>query len=319
VLSTAAASLLIAGCASTLPVNYLDTYGPRYAGRFASGEAVTDGDRTFLVASFNVKMGEEPHNALKVLRNAGLDQADLLLLQEMDLDATTQIAASLGFDFVYYPAAIHPWSERQFGVAILSPWPIQHDHKIVLPNFVDSRDPAAKVTAAAIVWVKGIPVGVVNAHLQLGLSPEQTEEQAQAIVDCAFSEDCDHPHAPLLPELQYIVLAGDLNTSRDGKMRAADEVLTEAGLRRVPGIGRTYKYLFFGLGKLDHIYVSPTLEVEESGQERGFFATGSDHFPIFARLRFNGETPDPWQGFEPDNSWPERSRQPPPSSCPGAD
>jgi endonuclease/exonuclease/phosphatase family metal-dependent hydrolase len=213
------------------------------------------------------------------------------------------MAASLGFDYVYYPAAIHPWSDRQFGVAILSPWPIQNDSKIVLPVFEDSRDPAAKVSAAAVVWIKGIPVGVVNAHLQLGLSPEQTREQVQVIADCAFSEDCDNPEAPLLPQLDHVVVAGDFNTSQDGKMRAVDGVLTNAGLRRVPGIGRTYKYLFFGLGKLDHIYASPTLEVEDSGQERSFFATGSDHFPIYARLRFNGRRPRPWLGFEPDSSW----------------
>lgn len=297
-----AAAVFAAGCASAPPYNYLDTAGPRYAGSFLAGEASADGEKTFLVASFNVKMGEEPDNALKVLRDAGLDRADLLLLQEMDFEGTVEIAAGLGLNYVYYPAAIHPSSQRLFGVAILSPWPIQDDHKIVLPDFVDSRDPAAKVAAVAVAWVKGIPVGVVNTHLQLGLSPEQVREQMQVIVDCAFSEDCDHPQAPLLPPLQYVVLAGDLNTSQDGKMRAADDVLTGAGLQRVPGIGRTYKYLFFGLGKLDHIYTSPTLEVQDSGQKRGFFATGSDHFPVYARLRFNGEIPQPWQGFEPDDS-----------------
>ena len=293
-------------------MNYLDTTGPRYAGSFRSGEPAADGDRTFLVASFNVKLGEEPENALKILRNAGLDRADLLLLQEMNLASTITIAAGLGFEYVYYPAAIHPASQRLFGVAILSPWPIRHDRKIVLPDFVDSRDPAAKVAMVAVAWVKGIPVGVVNAHLQLGLSPEQVEEQTRVIVDCAFSENCDNPQAPLLPPLQYVVLAGDLNTSQDGKMQAADEVLTEAGLRRVPGIGRTYKYLFFGLGKLDHIYTCPKLEVEDSGEERGFFATGSDHYPVYARLRFNGETPQPWQGFEPDDSRPGGSQRPRP-------
>jgi endonuclease/exonuclease/phosphatase family metal-dependent hydrolase len=305
-LTTAAAALLILGCASTAPLNYLDPSGPRYAGSFSAGEPVSesfsdlaDGNATFLVASFNVKLGEEPQNALKVLRNAGLDQADLVQLQEMDLESTIEIASELGLEYVYYPAAIHPSSDRLFGVAILSPWPIRNDYKICLPDFRDSRDPAAKVAAVAVVWIKGIPVGVVNAHLQLGLTPEQTEEQMRVIVDCAFSDRCSNPEAPLLPDLRYVLLAGDLNTSLDAKMRAADEVLTEAGLQRVPGIGRTYKYLFFGLGKLDHIYVSETLEVEEAGQERGFFATGSDHFPIYARLRFDQAAPLPWQGFEP--------------------
>ena len=298
-----AGCLYAAGCASAPVLNYLDTAGPRCAGSFRTTEPNADDEASFLVASFNVKLGEEPDNALKTLRNGGLDRADVLLLQEMDLAATIEIAAGLGFDYVYYPATIHPASHRQFGVAILSPWPIRDDHKIILPDFIDSRDPAAKAAASAVVWVQGIPIAVINAHLQLGLSAEQIEEQMQTIVDCAFSEHCDNPQAPLLPPLPYVVVAGDFNTSQDAKMRAADAVLTAAGLRRVSGIGRTYKYLFFGLGKLDHIYASPALEVEDSGEVRRFFATGSDHYPIYARLRLNGDAQPPWQGFESDDSW----------------
>ena len=84
----AAATAFSAACASTPPINYLDADGPRYVGSFASREAVAEtvsaGERTFLLASFNVKLGEEPDNALKVLREAGLDKADLLLLYDDD-------------------------------------------------------------------------------------------------------------------------------------------------------------------------------------------------------------------------------------------
>ena len=310
-----------AGCASAPARNFLDTEGPRFAGSFRAGgptrarAVAINEDPTFSVASYNIKFGEEPDNALETLRNGGLDDVDLLLLQEMTLAATVRIAGSLGFEYVYYPATIHPASGQEFGVAILSPWPIRDDHKIVLPDFVDSRDPAAKVAATGIAWIRGIPVGVVNVHLQLGLSPEQTQEQIRTIVDCTFSERCENPEAPLLSRVSYVVVAGDLNTSNRGKKRAADAILTAAGLRQVPGIGRTFKYLFFGLGKLDHIYTSPTLEVEESGHVRGFFATGSDHHPIYARLRFNGELPQPWQGFALED--PPRPPEAPPRCCRG--
>jgi len=289
---------LATGCASTAAFNYRDADGPRFAGSYRTGAPRVGDPSSFLVASYNVKLADEPLKALQTLRKGGLERADILLLQEMDELATEAMAAVLGMEYVYYPATVHPFNERPFGVAILSPWPIQGDYKILLPDYRDSRDPAAKVAAAAVVWVRGIPVGVINAHLQLGLSPEQTHEQMQTIVDCAFSDACGHPDAPLLPPLEHVVLAGDLNTSNEGKMRAADAVLASAELRRVPGIGRTFKYLFLGLGKLDHIYASPTLAVEDSGQVRGFFGTGSDHYPVYARLRLLGDTPEPWDGFE---------------------
>jgi endonuclease/exonuclease/phosphatase family metal-dependent hydrolase len=297
---------LATGCASTPALNYLDTAGPRFAGSYRPDTLQVDDPSSFLVASFNVKLAEEPLKALQTLRKGGLDRADVLLLQEMDELATEAMAAALGMEYVYYPATVHPFNDRPFGVAILSPWPIRGDYKIVLPDFRDARDPAAKVAAAAVVWVRGIPVGVINAHLQLGLSAEQTHEQVQTIVDCAFSGDCDHPAAPLLPPLEHVVLAGDLNTSNAGKMRAADAVLTRARLQRVPGTGRTYKYLFLGLGKLDHIYATPALAVQDSGQVRGFFATGSDHYPVYARLRLLGDIPEPWTGFESQRGFERR-------------
>lgn len=289
-----------AGCAGAARLNFLEPGGPRYAGSFRPGtsldalRAADNGDSrspveshpdTFLVASFNIKLGKDPHNALKTLRRSGLDRADVLLLQEVDRAATELIAESLQLHYVYYPANVHPVSHRMFGVAILSPWPIRDDRKIVLTNFLDARDPGAKVAAVATVEVRGVSIGVINVHLQLGLSAEQTHDQMREVVDCAFSEECDHPEAPLLPAMDHIVLAGDLNTARDHQMKAADGVLASAGLRRVPDIGRTFKYMMFGLAKLDHIYADPTLMVEESGEVEGFFATGSDHFPIWARLR----------------------------------
>lgn len=288
------------GCASVAPLNYGDVEGPRHAGNARTPFLAVAEATDFLVASFNVKFAEEPDNALRTLRKGGLDRADVLLLQEMDAPATAHIAAQLGMEYVYYPATIHPASGRPFGVAILSRWPIRDDHKIVLPDFADSRDPAAKVAAAAVIWVRGVPVGVVNVHLQLGLSATQTREQLRTAADCAFSVACAHPAAPLLPPLRHVVVAGDFNTSNQDKMDAADAVLGDALLRRVPGIGRTYKYLFLGLGKLDHVYASASLEPIDAGQVRGFLATGSDHYPVYARLRFVGDVPAPWIGFAPD-------------------
>jgi endonuclease/exonuclease/phosphatase family metal-dependent hydrolase len=292
------------GCAS-FGFNYLSPRGPRCAGGLRdSPPAIEAGDagRTFTIVSFNVRFGAEPQKALRTLERAGLDKSDVLLLQEMDLPATLQIARALGVDYVYYPAALHPTSRRQFGVAILSPWPIRQDRKILL-TLLHSSDDARKVAASAVVWVKGVPVGIVNAHLQSGLSPVQLGDQIQVLAHCAFTELCPQRSAPMLPELPYYLMAGDFNTRGDAHIAVMREVLGWFGLAMAPGIDKTQKYLPHSMGRLDHIFASSSLEVLEAGVVPGFFGTGSDHRPVWARLRFKGDPPVPWEGFDPTETW----------------
>ncbi len=224
-------------------------------------EVAATGADSFTVISFNVKFGEQPERAAETLAEAGFETVDVLLLQEVDLRSTMLVAESLGHNYVYFPAAIHPASQRQFGLAVLSPWPIRDDRKILLP-WLESGDDARKIAVAATVWPQGRPVGVMNAHLQSGLTPIKTGDQLQTITGCVFTANCVHADAPMLAGLPYYVLAGDLNTRTGDSVRVADEVLGWSGLTRVPGIGRTYKYLPFGF---DHMYVSHDLDVRKSG------------------------------------------------------
>ena len=184
----------------------------------------------------------------------------------------------------------------------MSPWPIRDDRKILLPR-IDSSDDISKTALSATIWVKGTPVGVINVHLQSGLSPVEIGDQLQVVLGCVFSELCPQRGAPLLPKRPYYVLAGDLNTSTGAHIEVAEEVLGWRGLVRVPGIGRTMKYLF-GAGRLDHIFVSRDLEVLSSGHGAGFFGTGSDHRPIWAELGIVGEKPPAWEGFDEAGTWP---------------
>jgi hypothetical protein len=80
--------------------------------------------------------------------------------------------------------------------------------------------PARTIGALAIVTAKGA-------------------DQLQAITGCIYAATCDHAGAPMLDELPYYVLAGDLNTRTSASLRVADEVLGWSGLWRVPDIGRT--------------------------------------------------------------------------------
>ena len=293
-------ALLLSGCAS-FGLNYLHPLGPRCAAIVGTArpEVAPDGADRFTLVSFNIKFGERPEQARQALARAGLHSIDVLLLQEVDLRSTVLVAESLGHNYVYYPGAIQPASGRQFGLALLSPWPIRHDRKILLP-WLESGDDARKIAMVATVWPQGQPVGVVNTHLQSGLTPVKTGDQLQAITGCVFTQVCQHDGAPMLDELPYYVLAGDLNTRTSATLRVADEVLGWSGLRRVPNIGRTYRYLPFGF---DHIYASRDLEVQTSRVITGLGDTGSDHLPIVAVFRFGGPARDPWVGFDTQAPW----------------
>ena len=160
------------------------------------------------------------------------------------------------------------------------------------------------MAVVATVWIQGVRVGVVNVHLQTGLNPVEIGSQLQVVAGCAWGGDnvCPQAGAPMLTETPYYVVAGDLNTTGSAHIEVAQTVLGWRGLRRVSGIGSTVKFLF-RFGRLDHIFVSEPLEVLGSGHGSGFFATGSDHRPIWADLRFNGPRPRPWDSFDGSLTW----------------
>jgi endonuclease/exonuclease/phosphatase family metal-dependent hydrolase len=294
------AAVVCSACAS-FGLNYLHPQGPRCAAALGDARPGVSAERLgqFTLVSFNIKFGERPEQARQALARAGFDTVDVLLLQEVDLRSARLVAESLDHNYVYYPAAIHPASERQFGLALLSPWPIRDDRKILLP-WLETGDDARKIAVAATVWVQGRPVGVVNTHLQSGLTPVKTGDQLQAITGCVYTANCRHAGAPMLDGLPSYVLAGDLNTRTRDSVRVADEVLGWSGLRRVPDIGRTYRYLPFGF---DHIYASHDLEVRESGVVKGLGDTGSDHLPIYAVFGLSGPPRDAWAGFDAEAPW----------------
>ncbi|HZM49995.1 MAG TPA: endonuclease, partial [Vicinamibacteria bacterium] len=107
------------GCATAR--NYLDPAGPRFAGQFAG----TVAPRPIRVVSFNVKYGRNVTGAAALLKgDVRLKGADVIALQEMDETGVECLARTLALNYVYYPGAVHPVDHRNFGNAILSPWPI---------------------------------------------------------------------------------------------------------------------------------------------------------------------------------------------------
>jgi endonuclease/exonuclease/phosphatase family metal-dependent hydrolase len=260
-LALVAAAAALSGCAHA--TNYTGV-GPRFAG----SHRVADTDPRFLVASFNVKFSRHPDRVVALFReHEPLRNADVVALQEMKEDGVERIARELGYDYVYYPSALHPSADGNFGNAVLSRWPIVSDRKLVLPH----RSRWRKLQRAACI--AEIAVGdrrlrVVSVHLEtpFGIGRRQRHEQARAIV-----EDAAASRYP-------VVVAGDFNS----RWIATD--FQRAGFRwatrEVGGSFRWYQW--------DHVFVRglPVPARPLSGIVRDTRGA-SDHRPVWAELELS--------------------------------
>ena len=259
----AAASLTCApGCASAL--NYDDPAGPILHVQQLSSRAATSDIR---LVTFNVKFGEHVDRAADLLTRPGpLRDADALFLQEMDGPGTEKLARALAMNSVYVPSAQHPSSHRDFGVAVLSPWPLDDARKVPFPHEHRFRK-LRRAAVAATVRTPAAHLRVYSVHFEtaFGLWSEgHRRDQARAVL-----ADAAKWPGP-------IAIAGDFNGRGP-----ADEV-AKAGFS---WLTRTLddRGMFFDL---DHVLV------------RGLCATGnphaahapdaggaSDHRPVWALVR----------------------------------
>ena len=119
--------------------NYDEPDGPRFAGQFAPEPPEFDG--SLKVITWNIRFAEDAQTAVTELQSIPeLQDADILLLQEMDEKGVDGIARELGYNYVYYPASVHSHHNHNFGNAILAKWSITDDAKILLPQANPSNE-----------------------------------------------------------------------------------------------------------------------------------------------------------------------------------
>ena len=193
------ASLLLAGALAACATarNYTDPAGPRFAGQFAGMPR-----RALIrVVSYNIKYGRNITGAAALLRgDVRLKDADVIALQEMDETGVDCLARTLALNYVYYPAAVHPADHRNFGNAILSPWPIEDDVKIVAPPPRPLPPDAAHRGGGHRPHRGDLPVRVFSVHLE---TPAGARPRGQARPGAR-----DRGPAPGYPR---VLVAGDFN------------------------------------------------------------------------------------------------------------
>jgi endonuclease/exonuclease/phosphatase (EEP) superfamily protein YafD len=171
---------VLGGCETA--VNYDDPSGPRYAGDHA-GAPVAARDY-LLVVTYNLEYATEVDKAIAALSMPPLADADAILMQEMDADATDRISDALGLRYVYYPASVHKYG-RDFGPAILTPHPIIADHKVILPHH-DPPDGRLRTATAATIDVTSALIELYSVHtsiITLGLGARL--DQVETVIDNA--------------------------------------------------------------------------------------------------------------------------------------
>jgi len=122
--------------------------------------------QTLRVVTFNLKWGRHTDRAADLFTRPGpLRDADLVVLEEMDRPGTERLARALGFGYVYVPSAVHPVPKQDFGVALLSPWPLEEPRKLLLPHVSRFRRLRRSAAVATLRSPLG-PVRVYGVHLE---------------------------------------------------------------------------------------------------------------------------------------------------------
>ena len=237
----------------------------RFTGGHSSGRSES---KALRIVTFNVKFARHIDRAVELFRGSDILQGvDILALQEMDEHGVDQIARRLGLNYVYYPAHIHKVHGKNFGNALLSPWGIVADQKILLPHPGRAKQ-VPRIAVAGTLEVGRRRLRVYSLHLGTALEilPGQRKDQVEAVLEDAES----FPGS--------VIIVGDMNARRIGRF------LERHGYYWATKPVRRTISLF----AWDHIFLRgfDMNQVNEVGVVRDN-QKASDHKPVWITLRLD--------------------------------
>jgi len=251
--------------------NYTHPNKPRYASLNAV-RAKRKFNGVIKVITYNIKLSKKIDKAAQLLaQHDDLNDADIICLQEMDPAGVKHIARTLKYNYVYYPAILHPRSEKDFGNAILSKWPIVADEKIILPKAGAGR--LQRIAVHATILVNRTKIAIVCVHMKIFASRLTRRIPIDKIL------------ASISPSVIHCIVAGDFNTFTKSNCKAIFEPFREKHFRLVTdALGATYKYWYLLNKKasLDHIFIRG-MSVISAGKV--IDRKPSDHIPIWGKLK----------------------------------
>jgi endonuclease/exonuclease/phosphatase family metal-dependent hydrolase len=210
-------------------------------------------------------------------------EPDIVALQEVRvgrartgaIDQAAAVAARLGMSLHFQPT-IRVFGE-QFGIAILTRHPARVVRSGRLPSLSNGPSFEKRSALWVAVTIDGRALNVVNAHLSL--RSRERLHQAEALIG---SDWIGHPECA-----DPAVLLGDFNAppqSRSYRLLAGR--LRDAQLFNPSGEPQATFHTRAPVLRLDHVFVTPAVEVVAAGPVRSPLArVASDHFPLMAELR----------------------------------
>ncbi len=258
------------------------------------------------IVDWNIDRGTRLREIAEVLER---DQADLCLLQEVDLSAhrsgnvnvAEELARQLKMRYAYASA----WQEMSQGdkehpsfqgQAILSRFPIKNVRVIrfkaqsdfwrprrYVPNSpLFQRRLGGRIAIVAELEFAGRTLVVYNPHLESRSTGVEKRQMDEILAD-----------AKRYPEGTPIVIAGDFNTKYNG--REMSEKLRAEGWQSAFGDRRPKTHVI--MFNLDWIIVHGPLRIEQGKVEHG--SKGSDHLPVSATIFTGDEVPKSTGGGSP--------------------
>lgn len=232
-----------------------------------------------LVVTWNIEFARQTHRAIKAIEShEEVSRADVVLLQEMDERGTAEIADHLDLNYAYVALSVHPQSDRNFGNAVLAPWPLGDVEVVPLPHRAAVQG-QPRAALAVTVGHPGADIRAISVHTETPvLSHRKRLRQFVTLGELADR----WRHLPVL-------LGGDCNTASSRSLSAIDGELARHGLDRASrGVGPTLRRARRRF-ELDHLYVAG-LTVQRAGRVEDHGA--SDHDAVWAELSPKGPVSD---------------------------
>lgn len=242
------------------------------------------------VMTYNIRSCVDMHRNVNPEMIAGIIQeqnADIIALQEVDAqkpfgtngNQAGILAEKLNMNFVYFPSETS--GLRAFGLAILSPYPIEQRYHSTLPSLYPRLKPRKRAAIRAAVPTPAGTVHIINAHLSLFKLERRRQLKALLGKDWLAA----------LPPDEAVVICGDFNAGPLSKTyRSLARFLTDVQKDESRSPHDPIQPTFHAhspLFRIDHIFISRHLqtvrvEVRKTSNTR----QASDHLPLIADLAY---------------------------------
>ncbi|HVU53817.1 MAG TPA: endonuclease/exonuclease/phosphatase family protein [Puia sp.] len=258
----------------------LNFYGDAGKPIFHSGKneiAQTPTADSLNVITFNIKKARKIDLAISEMKELEKrTPVDIYLLQEMNEQGVEAIATGLGLNYLYFPIAYDRSDKKDIGNAILTRGTIVHPEKLILPHAKWQNRQRRAVTIGEVdIHQKKILVFSVHTET-VAMSAKMRADQVDSLIRFGRQESSKY---------SYVLIGGDFNTAFPKYSRSVVDKFTGNGFDwQTSKVGSTAKAML-GL-------VTP---VNDYLFTKGFVCMGayavrdsksSDHYPVFATLRF---------------------------------